>query len=186
MFNFASSVGVGSMAEQHGIQRISPPPVDAIGHSNRAIAWTGFCLGVISGSLMGLWAFNGPLDPPAWIGDYENTPRRFTRLGHISFFGIGYLNLLLARQLPGFDFERRVKALALRCMNAANILLPLLLFAAAAYAPLEYLLPIPVIATLAALVIAAWGGWREVKLAFKTRPTDSEASTALPNRRNGK
>ena len=156
----------------------------AIGRSNRLVAWTGFCLGVISGSLMGLWAFDGPLDPPTWIGDYDNTSRRLIRLGHISFFGIGYLNLLLARELPGFDLERRGKALESRCMNAANIALPFMLFAAAAYAPVKYLLPIPVFATLIALTIAAWGAWRDVQGASKPQPINSEATQ--PNRRNGK
>lgn len=172
------------MTEQHGIQHILPSSLDALGHSNRLVAWTGFGLGVISGALMGLWAFDGPLDPPVWIGDYENTPRRLMRLGHISFFGIGYLNLFLARELPGFDLEHRTKALASRCMNVANTLLPLLLFAAAAYGPLKYLLPFPVIAALTALVIAAWGSRGEVQGGF--RPLYGDASTEERNRRNGK
>ncbi len=158
----------------------------AIGRSNRLVAWSGFCLGVLSGSLMGLWAFGGPIDPPIWIGDYDDTPRRLIRLAHISFFGIGYLNLLLARELPGLDLGGRSKALASWCMNAANILLPLLLFAAAIYGPLKYLLPIPVTATLIALAVATWGTWRGVRGGPRTQSANNEALAARPNRRSGK
>ena len=48
------------------------PPVDcSLGRSNRAVAWTGICLGAGSGMIMGLWAFDGPLSPPARFVDYD-------------------------------------------------------------------------------------------------------------------
>ena len=120
------------------------PPVDcSLGRSNRAVAWTGFCLGAGSGMIMGLWAFDGPLSPPAGFVDYGDTSRRLLRLGHIGFFGIGYLNLLLAWDLPSLGLGQRAKQVAARCMNFANLFLPLTLMAAAAYQPFKYLLPVP-------------------------------------------
>jgi hypothetical protein len=132
------------------------------GHSdpwrwNRAIAWSGFCAGVLSGMFMGLWAFDGPLAPPAWIGGYGETARRLIRLGHIAFFGIGLLNLALTKELPDLALAERAKAGAAAAMNFANLILPFLLIAAALVAPLKYLLPFPVVAALAALALAAWG-----------------------------
>ena len=135
----------------------NPPPAGRpIGASNRLVAWTGFCLGVASGALMGLWAFDGPLDVPGWIGKYGDTSRRLLRLGHIAFFGIGILNLLLVRELPLLQVGYRVKAVAAWCMNAANIFLPFTLIAAAVLAPLKYLLPLPVMGAVVALCVVAW------------------------------
>ena len=136
------------------------PPVDcSLGRSNRAVAWTGICLGAGSGMIMGLWAFDGPLSPPARSVDYGDTSRRLLRLGHIAFFGIGYLNLLLAWDLPSFGLGQRAKQVAARCMNFANLFLPLTLMAAAAYQPFKYLLPVPATSVVVALCLVAWGTW---------------------------
>ena len=135
------------------------PVVCRIGRSNRAVAWIGFCLGAASGMIMGLWAFDGPVPPPPGFVDYADTSRRLLRLGHIAFFGIGYLNLLLAWELPSLELGRAAKQVAARCMNFANIFLPLTLMAAAAYPPLKYLLPVPATSAVAALSLAAWGAW---------------------------
>ena len=51
-------------------------------------AWIGFLLGCISGAVPGLF-FHGQ----NWLGGYASWRRRLMRLGHISFFGIGFLNL---------------------------------------------------------------------------------------------
>ena len=135
-------------------------PADCtLGRSNRVVAWTGFCLGAASGMLMGLWAFDGPLAPPAGFTDYSDTSRRLLRLGHIAFFGIGYLNLLLAWELPALGLGQAAKQVAARCMNFANIFLPLTLMAAAVYPPLKYLLPVPATSAIAALCLVAWGTW---------------------------
>lgn len=50
--------------------------------------WTGFMGGVISGALMGLCFHRED-----WLGGYGSRERRMVRLGHISFFGIGLINL---------------------------------------------------------------------------------------------
>jgi len=55
---------------------------------NITAAWIGFLLGAISGAIPGLFFQN-----PDWLGGYTSWPRRLIRLGHISFFGIGFLNL---------------------------------------------------------------------------------------------
>ena len=55
---------------------------------NITAAWIGFLLGAVSGAIPGLFFHN-----PDWLGGYTSWPRRLIRLGHISFFGIGFLNL---------------------------------------------------------------------------------------------
>ena len=129
----------------------------SIGRSNRPIAWVGFCLGAGSGLLMGLWSFDGPVGIPGWLGAYDDTARRLLRLGHIAFFGIGYLNLLLVHELPTLKLGLAAKAGAAHSMNFANVFLPSLLIAAAVFPPAKYLLALPATSAFMALCIAAWG-----------------------------
>jgi hypothetical protein len=129
---------------------------------NRAIAWTGFLLGAASGMIIGLWAFDGPAHPPVGMTSYAETSRRFLRLGHIAFFGLGYLNLLLASELPKLPLSKKQKSQAAHLMNFGNIILPLLLMISAAQPLFKYLLPIPASAVAIAVAIAAWGAIRRV------------------------
>lgn len=56
---------------------------------NMALAWLWILLGFISGMLMGMF-FQGE----SWLGGYASFKRRMYRLAHISFFGLGAVNLL--------------------------------------------------------------------------------------------
>ena len=114
-------------------------------------------LGVATGWIMGLWSFDGPLPVPAWLGDYGDTPRRLARLGHIAFLGLGILNLLLAHELPRSGLGPSGRRVASVSMNVGNILLPIGLFAAAAWAPAKYVLAVPATSVFVALCLAAWG-----------------------------
>ncbi len=128
--------------------------------SNRAVAWSSLALGAATGLILGLWSFDGPMPVPEWLGEYGDTNRRLARLGHIAFFGLGILNLLLARELPGLRLGAGGKRVAAVAMNFGNVFLPLTLFAAAAYRPLKYLMPLPALAVTVAMTIAAWGALR--------------------------
>jgi hypothetical protein len=128
-----------------------------MGQSNRRIGWTSTVLGAVTGLIMGLWSFDGPVPVPGWLGDYGETSRRLARLGHIAWFGLGILNLLLARDLPDLSLKPAAKRWASVAMNVGNIGLPLTLFAAAIYRPLKYLMPGPALAVLVALALAAAG-----------------------------
>ena len=72
----------------------------AVGNSNRVVGWASLAVGAGTGLILGLWSFDGPFAVPAWLGAYGDVSRRLARLGHIAFFGLGILNLLLARELP--------------------------------------------------------------------------------------
>lgn len=126
---------------------------------NRSIALTSMVLGALSGMLMGLWSFDGPVAAPDAIGDYGDLSRRLLRLGHIAFFGLAFLNLILARQVPALPLGVKAMRGALGCMNFGNLALPAALFAAALWEPLKYLTAPPAFAVTLALCIAAWGGW---------------------------
>ena len=123
--------------------------------SNRAVGWASLAVGAGTGLILGLWSFDGPVPVPTWIGEYGDTSRRMVRLGHIAFFGLGILNILLAHELP--RLSNRARRIASPAMNFGNAFLPLTLFAAAAYPPLKYLMPFPALAVLLALVATAFG-----------------------------
>jgi len=124
---------------------------------NRLIGWASAAMGACTGLIMGLWSFDGPVMVPDWLGDYYETSRRLARLGHIAFFGLGILNLLLARELPSLALGDRAKRAASLTMNFGNVFLPLTLFAAAAYHPMKYLMSVPATSVLVALLFAAYG-----------------------------
>jgi hypothetical protein len=68
---------------------------------NLCAGWIGLLLGMASGAVIGLFFHNDD-----WLGGYDSWRRRMLRLGHISFFGIGFINLAYAltvksRELPG-------------------------------------------------------------------------------------
>jgi hypothetical protein len=125
--------------------------------TNRATGWASIAVGIGVGLIMGMWSFDGPLPVPQWLGEYGDTSRRLARLGHIAFIGLGILNILLARELMQSSLDARRKRLASAAMNFGNIVLPLALFAAAAWRPAKYVMGLPATAVFIALVLAAWG-----------------------------
>ena len=66
-------------------------------------AWVGILLGMVAGALQGL-----QFDRPDWLGGYGSWARRLTRLGHISFFGLAFVNLAFV-----YTVERTVEFKAL-------------------------------------------------------------------------
>ncbi len=58
-------------------------------HLNLVVAWVGILLGFLSGLILGL-----NFHREEWLGGYGSLKRRLYRLAHISFFGLGTVNLL--------------------------------------------------------------------------------------------
>ena len=61
---------------------------------NIKFGWSWIVLGIISGMFLGMFAFNGPLELSDKMMDYTSLPRRILRLDHISFLGLGFLNIV--------------------------------------------------------------------------------------------
>ena len=56
------------------------------------VVWIGMLLGVVSGAIIGVY-----FTREDWMGGYGSHRRRLTRLGHISFFGLGFVNFFFAQ-----------------------------------------------------------------------------------------
>ena len=51
-------------------------------------AWIGILVGMVTGAGLGLFFHDAQ-----WLGGYQSWRRRLLRLGHISFFGLAFINL---------------------------------------------------------------------------------------------
>ena len=61
---------------------------------NETFGWLWVALGLLSGTILGL-----RFQREDWLGGYASHRRRLVRLGHISLFGLGFLNILFAHTL---------------------------------------------------------------------------------------
>ena len=112
---------------------------------NILAAWAGIFCGVAGGVALGLF-----FQRDEWLGGYASWRRRLVRLGHVSFFGIAFLNLAFAWTVgqPGWRPASSVPAAAL---IGAQALMPLVCFLAAWRKPLRHLFFLPVGCVLAAV-----------------------------------
>lgn len=123
---------------------------------NIAVGWSSLAIGALTGLIIGIWSFGGPVPVPEWIGDYDTLPRRLLRLGHIAFFGLGILNIMLARHLGRHRSIAYPRSLALAAMNFGNVFLPITLIAASIFEPAKYLMSLPAFAVSLALAVGAY------------------------------
>lgn len=127
-----------------------PPHKECMVHLHLSAAWAGILAGCISGALQGLF-----FEKEDWLGGYGSYRRRMLRLGHISFFGLAFLNVtfaLSATAAQGSDGLASASVLLL--IGAATM--PLVCYLSAIRKNLRHLFPIPTGSLLiaSALVLA--------------------------------
>jgi hypothetical protein len=110
--------------------------------------------GVVSGALIGLLFHRDD-----WMGGYASHRRRLTRLGHISFFGIGFLNLSFAATVAELHLHGPYLAIASWALLTGAITMPLCCFLCAWRKPLRHLFPVPVLAVTTGVVAVLLGSW---------------------------
>jgi hypothetical protein len=115
-------------------------------------AWIGIALGLVSGSIQGLFFARED-----WLGGYASWPRRMLRLGHISFFGIAFLNLAYANTLYLLG-DKQAATLPSLLLIAGAVLMPAICYLAAWRKPLRHLFFLPVLSLLGAASIFISGG----------------------------
>ena len=111
---------------------------------NVTAAWIGFLLGGIAGAIPGLFLYRYD-----WLGGYTSWQRRLIRLGHIAFFGIGFLNLGLGLTGKALGIESPV-ASVLMLVGAATM--PLTCYASAFKPAFRHLFFIPATAVILSIV----------------------------------
>ena len=115
-------------------------------------AWIGILLGLASGTIQGLFFHRDD-----WLGGYGSWQRRMLRLGHVSFFGIAFLNLAFANTLHLLGGMHNAELPSL-LLIAGAVLMPTVCYLAAWNKPLRHLFIVPVASLLGAalaLIIGA-------------------------------
>jgi hypothetical protein len=115
---------------------------------NIYFAWVWILAGLLSGVLLGLYFHD-----EKWLGGYASWQRRMLRLGHISFFGTGFLNLAYAMSLSMFASDY-----ASYLWIAGAITMPLICFLSAYKKTFRHLFFIPVILLIAGTAATLWQG----------------------------
>lgn len=117
------------------------------------ISWTGMLLGVLSGAVIGLFFHRED-----WMGGYNSFRRRLARLGHISFFGLGFINFFFAisHHIAGVDPALAHSASISFTIGAVTM--PLCCFLSAWRKPFRHFFFIPVmgVATGIVLTLVGW------------------------------
>ena len=110
--------------------------------------WFGMFGGVLSGACIGLFFLK-----PGWLGGYGSQARRLVRLGHISFFGIGLLNLFYALSLGPLGIPEGLARWGSLALLLALLAMPTCCFLSAWKEPFHHLFPLPVLGAATGIVI---------------------------------
>lgn len=107
---------------------------------NEVFGWFWITFGFLSGTLMGMKFQN-----EEWMGGYSSHPRRLLRLGHISFLGLGILNILFAHTLIRISLEPNLIQLASWSFIIGGVTMPICCSIMAREKKFQFLFAIPVI-----------------------------------------
>jgi hypothetical protein len=119
------------------------PKLDLIVVTMIQAGWLGMLLGVISGAIIGLFFHRED-----WMGGYGSYRRRLTRLGHISFFGLAFVNFCFALTQHVFPLRAPWGGLAMWAFLLGAVSMPACCFLSAWRKPWRHLFFIPVTAIL--------------------------------------
>ncbi len=115
---------------------------------NLVLAWLWILLGFISGMVLGMF-FHGE----NWLGGYGSFKRRMYRLGHISFFGLGIVNLLFCLTVQTFSLAGPFVAGASWAFMVGAISMPLCCVVMAHFPKAHLFFAVPVISLIAGGVL---------------------------------
>lgn len=118
--------------------------------ANLYAAWIGFFLGCIAGAISGLF-FHGE----SWLGGYASWPRRLIRLAHISFFGLGFVNLAFALTARALGMDSGL-ALSSGLLLTAAVTMPLVCYLSAFRTSFRHLFFIPALSLTLGTAAFAW------------------------------
>lgn len=117
---------------------------------NLYAAWIGIFAGCIAGAVQGLFFHKDD-----WLDGYSSWRRRLTRLGHISFFGIGFINFAFSVSLRMLEMEGEL-VLSSRLLIVALITMPLLCYLSAFKKPFRNLFFIPAGSVIIGILLFLW------------------------------
>ena len=126
--------------------------MNAITRAMLVAGWSGMLGGVVSGAALGLF-----FHKENWMGGYASFRRRLARLGHISFFGLGFLNILFAFTNQLVALPHGAASLAAGALIAAAVAMPTCCFLAAWRSSFRHLFAVPVVGVFTGIVATLVG-----------------------------
>jgi hypothetical protein len=112
------------------------------------VGWLGMLMGVCSGAIVGLFFYRDD-----FMGGYVAFRRRMVRLAHISFFGIGFLNILFALSVREMALGKGAVRAASVGLILGAITMPSVCLLTAWRSVFRHLFAVPVLAVALAVVI---------------------------------
>ncbi|MCP4378276.1 MAG: hypothetical protein GY794_19135 [bacterium] len=117
---------------------------------NIQIAWLWFMLGCVTGAIPGLFFHMSD-----WLGGYASWQRRMIRLGHIAFFGLGFINLLFALTVKTLELDAGVQGTSILLIVGA-VTMPTVCYLSAWKPAFRNLFFIPAMSVTIAIVLFVW------------------------------
>ncbi|HEY8269991.1 MAG TPA: hypothetical protein VIG33_03830 [Pseudobdellovibrionaceae bacterium] len=126
------------------------------GNLNIHLGWMTMVMGILTGSILGMWSFAGPFKTPKGHHNYGDLPRRMNRLAHIALFALPLISIVLGQYIDAVSMPDNIKLAASYCWIICMWGVPLFLFMASLYNPLKYLEIIPVSCGTFSLFVMAY------------------------------
>jgi hypothetical protein len=117
---------------------------------NLLAAWIGMLLGALFGAAQGIF-----FHKEEWMGGYGSWKRRMTRLGHISFFGIAFINIAFVVTVYVAEIENQVTIPSVLFIIGA-IGMPLICYLSAIIKNFRHLFFIPALSVIVGVVYLLW------------------------------
>ena len=115
---------------------------------NLLLAWLWILLGFVTGMVLGLFFHR-----EHWLGGYGSFKRRMYRLGHISFFGLGAVNLLFCLTVQIFSLSGPLIHFASLAFIVGAIAMPVCCVVMAHFPKAHLIFAVPVVSLIAAGIL---------------------------------
>ena len=113
--------------------------------------WLWISAGLGVGAVLGLG-----FDKDKFLGGYDSWRRRLARLGHIAFFGTGWLNLMFAMTLDMTEATGPIVEFASTSLIIGAVLMPLVCMLSSWKKPMRVFFPVPAGALILGCCATAW------------------------------
>jgi len=117
---------------------------------NLYAAWVGMLFGGIMGAIQGLF-----FHKEQWLGGYGSWNRRMTRLGHISLFGIAFINIGFVFTVDILEITQEVSIPSTLFIVGA-IGMPMICYLSALKKEVRHLFFIPALSIIAGIISLLW------------------------------
>jgi hypothetical protein len=145
---------------------------------NLMMAWLWILLGFLSGLVLGLF-----FRDEKWLGGYAGFKRRMYRLGHISFFGLGAVNLLFWLTVRDFALTGNLVPIASVAFGLGALAMPVCCVVLAHLPRAHFLFAVPVVSLILGgtlMLILVAGTFNSTGPAITTSMNDQPSTIHSP------